>query len=244
MPAWLNPAGGVRYHARALLGGRAWRPFHAALASWLEEFRPRAGRAVLVGPSAGYSLPDAFLRSFASVLVLEPDPLAGFVLLRRLRALGIRDLRHERRDLLIEPLVSGGPGLPEFLRAEPETTLIFANVLGQARFLGPETEFERFKAGFRERIVPLLDSRAWLSFHDRLSGALSPTFSAPYRTPERLSDSAVLRELYPVVPARGSLELFDHLTRDFFPSALPHVYFDWQIARGRYHLIEGVAVSR
>jgi hypothetical protein len=243
-PAWLNPAGGLRYHVRALLGSRAWAPFQKALSAWLRDFQPSVTRAVLVGPSAGYSFPDEFLRRFSSVIVLEPDPIAGFLLQRRLRRLGVQSVRLESRDLLIKPLLQGSDGLAELLAADPRASLVFGNVLGQTRFLCGEADFERFKSEFRARVVPLLASRAWLSFHDRLSGALSPRFEAPYRAPARLDDAAVLRNLYPTEPGGTPVELFDHQSEGFFPSHLPHTYFDWPIDRARHHLIEGVAVSR
>src|SRR5882724_3110057 len=132
---WLNPAGGLRYHARAWFGARRWAPFHTALASWLTAFKPRVSRAVLVGPSAGYSFPDAFLRRFTALTVLEPDPIAGYLLTRRLRRLGVSELRLESQDRLIAPLLDGSTGLSELLESDPEACLVFGNVLGQARFL-------------------------------------------------------------------------------------------------------------
>ena len=237
--SWLNPAGGLRYHVRALSSSRGWGPFRVALGSWLSTFEPRTSRAVLVGPSAGYTLPDEFLRRFTAIAILEPDPIAGFLLTRRLRRLGISELRLERRDQLLRPLLDGSAGLAEVLEADPELCLIFGNVLGQTRFLLDESQFERFKAAFRERIGPLLVTRAWLSFHDRLSGVLSPKFESPYLAASRLDDRAVLRDLYPSEPS-GSVELFDHQSDGFFPSELPHAYFDWQIDGSRHHLIEAV----
>jgi hypothetical protein len=242
--SWLNPAGGLRYHVRALFGRRPWAPFRAALGSWLAEFEPRVPRGVLVGPSAGYTFPDAFLRRFTSLTVLEPDPIAGYLLLRRLRHLGIAELHLESRDLLIAPLLDGSAGLAELLQADPEACLIFGNVLGQTRFLCEEAEVERFKAAFRERIGPELESRSWLSFHDRLSGTLAASFSAPFLAPERLDDDAVLRELYNQDRAGAPRELFDHQSDGFFPTNVPHAYFSWQIDSTRHHLIEGVAQSR
>ena len=103
-----------------------------------------------------------------------------------------------------------------------------------------DQDFERFKSAFREQIVPLLTGRAWLAFHDRLSGSLAPAFEQPYTVPSRLSDRAVLSELYPSIEGSVSRELFDHQSEGFFPSDVPHSYFHWQIERGRYHLIEGV----
>ena len=238
-PAWLNAAGGVRYHVRALLAGRDWQPFRSALASWLAAFEASAERAVWVGPSAGYTFPDEFLRRFAQITVLEPDPIAAHLIGRRLRRLGIVT-QIERSDLLIRPLLDDGDGLAEMLLADPAASLIFGNVLGQTRFLVQDPDFERMKRAFRERIVPLLATRAWLSIHDRLSGTLAPSFQQPYTAPSRLDDAAVLRELYPSAPTGAEIELFDHESEGFFPSQLAHTYFHWQIDRGRHHLIEAV----
>jgi len=238
--AWLNPAGGLRYHLRALGAGQHWRPFRAALARWLAGFDGPSAHAVLVGPSAAYTFPDAFLSRFSAITVLEPDPIARFFLRRRLRALGVARLRLEPADRLLSPLLHGGAGLVELLRADPEACVIFGNVLGQTRFLLQDPDFERFKLAFRERIVPLLAERAWLSFHDRLSGSFSPRFEQPYTSRSRLDDSAVLRELYPSVAADQKVELFDHQSDGFFSTEQAYTYFHWQIDRERHHLIEGV----
>jgi len=240
MPAWLNPAGGLRYHARARLAGREWRPFCSALAAWLPSFRARDAHALLVGPSAGYTFSDAFLAQFTELTILEPDPLAGYLLRRRLRRLGVVKLRLERADHLILPLLQGGAGLAELLDADPGACLIFGNVLGQTRFLIEDPDFERFKRAFRERIVPRLAGRAWLGFHDRLSGNVAPHFAQPYTVPSRLGDSAVLRDLYAMDRTGTTGELFDHQSDGFFSSDQPHTYFDWQIGGPRHHLIEAV----
>jgi hypothetical protein len=240
-PSWLNPAGGLRYHLRAWASGQRWAGFRCSLASWLAELEPRSSRALLVGPSAGYTFPDAFLRRFSDITVLEPDPIAGFLLTRRLRRLGISELELDARDQLLSPLLEGRPGLVELLDADPQRALIFGNVLGQTSFLLGDTDFERFKSAFREQLWPRLEGRAWLSFHDRLSGNLAPTFSGRYRASQRLDDASVLRELYPRDPASVAVELFDHRSDGFFPSTLPHTYFSWPIDRARHHLIEAVA---
>jgi len=237
--AWLNPAGGLRYHVRALRAGRSWQPFRDALQRWLPRFEARGVRALLVGPSAGYSLSDAFLSNFAELIVLEPDPIATALLGRRLRRLRI-DFEIESKDHLIRPLLHGGRGLVELLGAQPNACLIFGNVLGQTRFLLPDPDFARFKRAFRERVLPLLAQRAWLGFHDRLSGNLAPVFDQPYTVSSRLSDRDLLRTLYPALPGDHTVELFDHESDGFFPGDQPHSYFHWRIDRRRHHLIEGV----
>jgi hypothetical protein len=238
--AWINPAGGLRYHARALFGARLWAPFQHALNAWLSSRELSAERVLLVGPSAAHCISDGFLSRFSQVTALEPDPVAGFLLLRRLRRLGIQ-ARVDRSDQLLRPLLDGTNGLAESLRSDPELAVVFCNVLGQTRFLVEDEEHSRFKAAFRARIIPQLERRAWLSFHDRLSGALAPEFSQPFAAPARLTDAEVLRELYRADSARASADLLDHGSDDFFPSERPHTYFSWQIDRERYHLIEAVA---
>jgi len=239
--AWLNEAGGLRYHARALAAGALWAPFRAALAEWVSEFS-LAEHVILVGPSAAHCLPDAFFRQFSRVIVLEPDPIAGFLLRRRFVRLGLAEPRIERADLLLRPLVEGSAGLLELIAQEPQASVVFCNVLGQTHFMLPELEFMQFKRAFRERVVPALGARGWLSFHDRFSSALAPMFVAPHRAAARLDDAAVLRELYGKADRYG--ELLDHDTEGLFPAELPCAYFCWEIARGFHHLIEGVGASR
>src|SRR5882724_7283351 len=250
MSAWLNPAGGLRYHARALFGVRLWAPYRAALGRWLTDFDPGTEQAVLVGPSGAHCMPDAFLRRFTDITVLDPDPLAGFLLTRRLRKLGVRELRVDREDQLIRPLLDGTTGLAELLEARPKCCVVFCNVLGQTRFLLSAEDFTRFKVGFRARFLPLLEGRAWLSFHDRLSGALPARFAQPLVLPARLSDEEVLARLYSAdnaglgigaAKSKASTELLDHQSDGFFPPQLPHAYLAWQIDAQRCHLIEGVA---
>jgi len=239
--AWFNPAGGLRYHARALLGRASWAPFRASLGSWLSELALSSDRALLVGPSAGYCIPDEFLQRFADLTLLEPDPLAGFLLARRARALGVPEVRVVRTDELLQPLLHGGAGLVERLERDAKCSVIFCNVLGQTRFLLEDPAFSRFKAAFVERVLPRLADRSWLSFHDRVSGSLAPAFSGVLRVPERLTDAA-LRESFqpPRVSHAQVIELLDHESSGFFPALRPHVYFTWPIDRERYHVIEGV----
>lgn len=103
-----------------------------------------------------------------------------------------------------------------------------------------DSDFAHFKSAFREQLGPLLIERAWLSFHDRLSGNFAPHFRQPYTAEARLEDAAVLQKLYPPTPGQPVQELFDHESEGFFPTDLPHSYFHWSIGGSRHHLVEGV----
>ena len=235
----MNRAGGFFYHLRALHGrGTTWRPFREALSAWLALVLPPSAELVLVGPSAGYCLTDEWLAGFERVVALEPDPVARWMLGRRLRRLGTRSTRFVSDDLLVEPLVRDAPALDGLLETMPGAAVLFAGLLGQVCFLIDDARLERFRTAWQRRILPALEGRPWASFHDRVSGGVPPRMTALRRVGPRLADAAVAR-LYS--PEGGRVELGDHSTHGLFPERLPHVYFRWELEPGRNHLVEGVS---
>ena len=239
MVGWLSPAGGAVYHLRALRFGRLlWTPFQRALADWLDDWDPGSDRLLLVGPSAGYCLGDRFLARFRDVLVLEPDPIARWLLARRLARLGTPHVRSCADDLLIGGLAGAGRDVADLLEEEPGRAVLFCNVLGQVPFLLPDDAFEPWADAFRARVVPALAGRGWASFHDRLSGSLAPELGDEPDSISLLRDAALLARFY--AHASTSVELVDHLTSGLWSPALPRRYFSWELAPGRFHLIEGV----
>ena len=176
----MNRAGGPFYHLRALQAARSrWRPFRDALGAFLDETFGSTTAIALVGPSAAYCVPDHFLARFTSVVALEPDALARWMLARRLRRLGVPALELVSEDLLVAPLVDGRPGLDSLLDASPDRAVLFCNVLGQVRFLLPEADFAKWQAGWTHTIAPRLEGRPWASFHDRISADVPPTSPMP-----------------------------------------------------------------
>jgi hypothetical protein len=246
MAGWLSPAGGVVYHLRALRFGRGlWAPFARDLAGWLDGWSPDADAVLLVGPSAAYCLDDRFLARFRDVLVLEPDPIARWLLRRRLDRLGITRVRARGDDLLVGGLLGTGPDVTDLLSAEPARAVLFCNVLGQVRFLLSDDGFDAWATAFRDRLVPALAGRAWASFHDRVSGPLAPTLGDEPTSAAALDDDALVARFYAHPPAAAAaVEFLDHLTGGLWPAALPRRYSTWEIAPGRFHLIEGVGARR
>jgi hypothetical protein len=227
----LTPSGGLVYHYRALrYGSSLWAPFRANLASWLEASElSSAEELLLLGPSAGHCLPLAWLGQFRRLTLLEPDPLARRLLSQRLPQ---PRLEAEHRDLLLRPLLSGRAGLDAVLERRPRAAVLFCNVLGQLHFALSDDEHERFQAEFVRRVVPLLDGRAWASFHDRWSFDLEPDPALPQRL--------VFAKAW--FGAHGpTLTALDHGTSQLFPAALPHHYFGWQLTPRALHLVEAVS---
>jgi hypothetical protein len=239
--AWLNPAGGLRYHVRGYrLSETLWAPFRFALAEWLYGWAPREKKLVVVGPSAGWCVQPFFFERFEEVLCLEPDPVAHFLFRRRLSRAPLDPrprLRFDGEDRLL-----AAPGaLARLLDAEGGAAVLFSNVLGQVRvLLGATTSDDARLSGVRESVHAAIRGRSWASFHDRVSGELEPALEGRFESERRLSDDELREQFYATATPDGAPAppLLDHLTAGFFPDDRPHAYFSWPLLPGAFHLIE------
>src|SRR5205085_12663757 len=96
----------------------------------------------------------------------EPDPLARWLLHWRLPHVR---LELEHRDSLLGPLLNGSPGLDALLARRPRASVLFCNLLGQLHWDLPDEQQQQFRSELERRVLPLLASRSWASFHDRWS---------------------------------------------------------------------------
>jgi hypothetical protein len=235
-----NPSGGITYHLRAWRRReRAWRPFREALESWLGDWQPNATTLAIVGPSGGYCLPLRALARFERFVIFEPDPIARFILARRLRAAyGERPITWVTHDVWVEPVRRGG-SIPAALLPS-SSALLFTNILGQLPFLIDSARWSDFCANWQRSLFPVLERVPWASFHDRVSGRFAPrqVFPAHQR---KLSDDEVCALFASAEPdqADNVVELLDHST-ELLPQGKSYRYFDWALLPDAHHLIEGV----
>jgi hypothetical protein len=213
---------------------RAWRPFRAALEAWLATWQPTASKLAIVGPSGGYCLPLAPLERFEQLIVFEPDPIARWVLRRRL---GPRRVQFIAHDVWIEPLLHGG-SIPLAL-LQRDTALLFSNFIGQLPYLVPPKDWDAWRATWCSQLWPLLERIPWASFHDRVSGSIAPQVDGLAVSPERFSDERV-RELYEPQPPGQMIELLDHSSRELLPEGRSYQYLHWPLTTDAHHLIEAV----
>ncbi len=238
----LNPGGGLTYHFRALRHRqRLWQPFRSAIGAWLAEWQPNERHLVVVGPSAGYTLPLEWLLSFERLTLMDPDPLACWMLRRRLTHAAALQPHLRRRApewTFVEEdhLLSEPDRLLRYLESNGPAAILFSNVLGQLGHL--RTPRAASTLGIKGAIRETLFSRSWASYHDRVSGALAPTLPAGGLCLRRRLDDAELRDLYR--HTSHPLTLLDHDTDELFPENARHTYFSWQLIPGYYHLIEAV----
>lgn len=231
-----NPAGGVSYHLRAARHRNTlWHPFREGLQAWLTSWQPSERHLVLVGPSAGYSLPTAWLARFECLTVLEPDPLARWLLARRLDADAAT--RSLKCAFVSDDHLIGVPTRLADLMGQLDAAILFCNVLGQLGHLLPNATDVQVRA-IKNGVNAAIEGRSFASYHDRVSGPAVPTLTAAGRHVERRLDDAELAAFYPAgaVP----VTLFDHGSDGIFDGSLPHSYLAWELTPKYFHLIEAV----
>lgn len=224
--ALFQPSGGLVYHYRAWRGaGELWRPFHQQVRRWLADWRPDARHLVLVGPSAGYALEAAFLARFARITVLEPDPLARWLLGRRFP-------QQEFAFAAAGDWVRPG-GFDALARQFDDGAFLFCNLLGQA-LEGEPAGFDR--SAWLAQLSPALAGRDWASWHDLASTGRPPQRPDPLALPAAEPLEALLGRFW----QGGELEIEDHGCAGLAPH-LPRQYALWTLRPGRIHVVEWLA---
>ena len=223
-PSLFDVTGGVHWHLRALVSHNAlWAPFKLALADELSRWTPQADKLLLIGPSAGWCIPDALLARFGEIHGLDIDRSAEF-LFRRLhgRALQGRRLTWDCADFFSAP--------QRILAAFSDHAILLCNIAGQRRFHHPHWRSAETELAALQNV---LAGRYWASFHDLLSGGLARSLSPPpLSLPMRTDGADVLRQ------CGLSGEWFDHLTSFLLPAVAPRVILPWRFKRDRLHLVE------
>lgn len=211
-PRLLDAGGGLLYHWRAWRHRPLWQPYRQQLAAWLAAWHPPERRLVIIGPSAGHTLNAAFLARFTQIVVLEPDPLARWLLRRRFPA---RRFQADHLDCFAS---QDGPAW--LARLYPEAAFLFANVIGQ--YLPDSVWAARLKTA--------MHGRSWASCHDLLASTQAPKHS----TIQAVSSSMTLEDLLGNFWAGGELPIHDHATWGLLPLQQAAI---WSITPRQHHLV-------
>jgi len=227
LPGLLRRSGGLQWHFRALRHRRLHDPFRESLGAFLQAWNPETSQLIIVGPSAGWFLPDSFLCRFSRLTLIDLDTSAPLFFA----------LWHGRRLRRVGTLTEWIQGdfvdcLPKVLSAEGDAAILFCNVLGQLAL-----EREDYEARLGE-LPQWLAGRRWASFHDRYSARIpdGTTIGANAFTSLEKMDAPMLQRL-----GLGG-EWMDHGTDAVLPAGVLRHYFPWHIVPNRLHWIEaGVA---
>jgi len=217
-------SGGIFYHLRALRFRKAlWESHRQGVAAFLKAWNPQARSIILIGTSAGYSIPAGWLGRFEKVIAWDPDPVAR-VLFERIH--GIKPDWVRRKF----PFSSADP-----MRELPRdgSAILFCNVLGQIEI--PSTR------RLQKSLELHLEGREWASYHDALSGD-GIDFDLEDARPEKASVPAMKNWVYVRNPGLQTVEVNAHHAPDLFGggSGWGYRYWQWRITPEQTHLIEGV----
>jgi len=230
----LNSSGGLHYHLKALRYRRKlWQPYLKAVENWLGGLKIEERDLLVIGPSGGYSLPQEFLFQFDSIEAVDPDPVASWIFRSRFsKGPPIGWHRDHFFDF---------DSMRKYLNQFPNHFILFANLLGQLRFIHPELLDENFHSRWKKELNLILDNRSWASFHDRLSGSLPPLIKnvGPVRSPPLSNKELVALYYRPRSSQQKKSTLLDHLTAQVLEADKSH-YFSWEITPGYFHLIEAI----
>ncbi len=224
--AIFSPSGGPVWHWRALWRQHRWKGFKAELANHLGAWRPTSRHLLLLGPSAGWCLPQHFLTRFETIEAIDIDPLApalfrlnhGMALARSRTRLTFHRLNLIR-------------AFDQILQTYPEHAILFSNMLGQHRFHDEdEIRAQSTIESFRDR----LSDRHWASFHDRLSGSYPPGSALPITSSsfQAIDSETLATEL------GLSGQWLDHLTAHVLPAGTGRHLIAWPLLRDWLHIVE------
>ena len=237
-PGLVSHSGGLIWHFRAWRRHAGlWADFchriDRFLIDWQHELHQhytapgRLPGVILLGPSGGWCLPRrGFLEQFASVVMVDSDPLAKKIFYRRHHVHARTDQEWVWIASIFERV------LPALLARHPHHAVLFCNVLGQLRYRDDQP-LERIEFELNQLKV-LLAGRHWASFHDRISGdarhgqATASEFSA--------SGPVQPADLAKRVATKG--EWLDHLTENVLPPQSGRRLMCWPISQRRLHWVE------
>jgi hypothetical protein len=227
--------GGLNWHAHAWRARARWQPTMAGIQAFLHTTGSNRPHLLLLGGSAGWMMPSAWLCSFARIDAYDIDPFAPWLFGRlhgpALQRAGVQ-LLHHRLDALVH--------LDALLAEHPQACVWFDNMLGQHRYrVRDEVRTEHELQALQQRLA----GRTWGSVHDLYSGAsglsLDATlFAALQRRDVRAGDvdAAYMQRVLQASQAQGVWN--DHCTGGVFPAQTATWLMPWEFRPGYWHWLQ------
>ena len=186
---------------------------------------------VLIGGSAGWMLPTEWLIQFEEVHAWDIDPLAAPLFRWRHG----QALKREGTRLNLHT-GDGLAQLDEWTRILPTAFFWFDNVLGQLRFTDPSPDaVEQRLKNFQRQ----LETVAWGSVHDRMSGRHTPGTLFPMARHSEAGLAMETTEGQAWLLQMGAISPWlDHLTEGVLPKGTPVQYTAWPFKPRYAHWLE------
>ena len=232
--------GGLNWHVHAHYSMERWQPTVQLVDQFLGQVQPQSEHLLLIGGSAGWMMPPAWLARFKRIDAYDIDPLAPWLFGlrhgRRLKALGI-DVQHHRLDALA--------ALPDLLREHPTACIWFDNVLGQHRY---RVRGEALVEHELAQLKTTLKGRHWGSLHDVWSGPTDGRLLpaglnvwSHHVTAKQGLDAGFSQKLLASVGAKDVWH--DHLTGHVFAPETHTTWMPWAFKANYWHWLQAGWVS-
>lgn len=241
-------SGGLSYHLKAFLySKKLWTPFKLKIEDWLlNTWNPQSENLVLIGPSAGYQLSVLFLSKFKKITIYEPDPIALFILKKKLKKINAHIVIHCESVLFLENSTPTLNGVKKLIEQNSGASFLFCNLLGQVSVINEHTKEAQW-INWSQEFMSLFVNKNWASYHDVFSGPIRPHL-ASLEGIEILKSSATKKSFLNVVYSSlgeskpSKIEVFDHKFFHCF-KGMHQEYFLWQIEPKMFHIISAVCQS-
>jgi len=222
-----HESGGLPYHWRALRWRcNLWRPFINQVGQWLDAWQPPEEQLLIVGASAGYSLSENWLKRFQRIDVLDPDPLAFWLLRRR-----FPQIKFQRGEL---DCLSSPQGLALIEEFYPLSAILFSNVIGQHIVGDAAAAANSF---WKEQFLETMRTRSWASYHDVISTQRPPERNNAVRMP----GDATLEQVLSFFWNGGELPVYDHSTYRLYEADT--AYTVWALTPRQHHLVGWICMT-
>jgi hypothetical protein len=228
--------GGLNWHWHAHQSLARWQPTLHEIEHFLMSLHITERHLILIGGSAGWMMPTAWLAQFERIDAYDIDPFAPWLFGQRhgraLRAQGVQ-LQHHRLDALAH--------LNDILEQHTHACVWFDNVLGQHRYrVRDEVQVEHDLKALRVRLA----GRSWGSLHDVWSGPTDGRLPQAWHVARAQADSFapdVMQSLLRSVGASGVWQ--DHQTEHVLPAATDTVWIPWAFRPTHWHWLQAGWVS-
>ena len=234
---FFNLTGGLAYHYKAWRYRRLlWDSHRFGTAQWLQGWRTYHCHLILIGPSAGYSLPRSFLEKFERLTALDPDPISARLFQSRFKGLNVQwsrqDYFHQKNGRLWPE------GLFHLREEYDQAVFLFCNFLGQLPLT--TVGFEESLDLWRKNWLVFLQNSEWASFHD----LWSTDQPLPTQEPWQASKKGLQDSIQRFAPKDFKGTIRDHLTENLFNDSCHRSQWLWHLKPGQTHCIEGVRPSK
>jgi hypothetical protein len=221
----------LNWHMQAFQSRERWQPTVTHITDFLMLCQPRHKHLLLIGCSAGWMMPTAWLTQFDRIDAYDLDPSArGLFNWRHGPALKESNIQitHHRQDAMQH--------LPEILAKHPQASIWFDNMLGQHLY---RIRDQLQVAQDLRALKTTLKGRDWGSVHDLLSG---PTQQHAHMQAVRQNvcprdlDATYSRGLIQSLQAHGMW--CDHLTAGVFADHASTMLIPWEFESQYWHWLQ------